>query len=62
MDIGPRPSVSKLACRAFPFERFLLPAVHLFDPGEGVDFLGDLLVAEGKITAMADARAERSRT
>ncbi len=54
MDIGPGPSVSKLACRAFPFERFLLPAVHLFDPGEGVDFLGDLLIAEGKITAMAD--------
>ncbi len=54
MDMGPRPSPPKLACRAYPSERFLLPAVHLFDPGEGVDFLGDLLIAEGKIAAMGD--------
>ncbi len=54
MDMGQRPSAPKLACRAFPLERFLLPAVHLFDPGEGVDFLGDLLIAEGKIAAMSD--------
>jgi dihydroorotase len=43
-----------LACRAYPLERFLLPAVRLFDPGEGVDFLGDLLIADGKIAAMGD--------
>jgi dihydroorotase len=54
MDSGPGPSAPKLACRAFPPERFLLPSVHLFDPGEGVDFVGDILVAEGKIVAMAD--------
>jgi len=54
MDTGPRPSAPKLACRAYPPERFLLPAVHLFDPGEGVDFLGDLLIAEGKIAAMGE--------
>lgn len=55
MDSGPRPSAPKLVCRAFPPERFLLPAVHLFDPGEGVDLLGDLLIAEGKIAAMGDS-------
>jgi dihydroorotase len=54
MDIGPGPSAPKLTCRAFPPERFLLPAVHLFDPGERVDFLGDLLIAEGKIAAMGE--------
>ena len=54
MDSGPRPSAPKLACRAFPPERFLLPAVHLFDPGEGVDFVGDLLVEDGKIAAMGE--------
>jgi dihydroorotase len=54
MDSGARPSPPELACRAFPPERFLIPSVHLFDPGEGVDFVGDLLVAEGEIAALAE--------
>jgi dihydroorotase len=54
MDSGARPSAPKLACRAFPHERFLIPSVHLFDPGEGADFEGDVLVAEGKIAALAE--------
>ena len=62
MDTGPRPSAPKLACRAFPPERFLLPSVHLFDPGEGVDLVGDLLIADGKIDAMGASPAERCRT
>ncbi len=54
MDSSPRPSAPKLACRALPPERFLLPQVHLFDPSQGVDRVGDLLVEEGKIGAIAD--------
>ena len=54
MDSGSRPSAPKLACRAFPPERFLLPAVHLFDPGEGVDVIADVLVADGVIAAIGD--------
>jgi dihydroorotase len=52
MDTGPGHSPPKLASRAFPPERFLLPAVHLLDPEEGVDLVGDLLIAEGKIAAL----------
>jgi dihydroorotase len=52
MDSGSRPSALKLACRAFPPERFLLPAVHLCDPGEGVDAVADLLIADGVIAAI----------
>ena len=52
MDNASRPSAPKLACRAFPLERFLLPVVHLYDPGEGVDYVGDLLVEKGKIAAI----------
>jgi dihydroorotase len=55
MDLGPRPSAPKLVCRVFPPERFLLPAVHLFDPAGGVDFVGDIVVADGKIAAMAES-------
>ena len=54
MDSGSRPSAPKLACRAFPSERFLLPAVHLFDPGEGVDTVADVLIADGVIAAIGD--------
>jgi len=52
MDTMPRPPAPRLACRALPFERFLLPAVHLFDPQHGIDLEGDLLVEEGKIAAL----------
>jgi dihydroorotase len=52
MDTGPRPSVPKLACRAFPPERFLLASVHMFDPGQGVDYIGDLFVDNGKVAAL----------
>jgi dihydroorotase len=52
MDSGSRPSAPKLACRAFPPERFLLPAVHLYDPGEGVDAVADLLIADGVIAGI----------
>jgi dihydroorotase len=50
---SPRPSAPKLACCAFPAERFLLPRVHLFDPALGVDYVGDLLVSEGRIAALS---------
>ncbi len=52
MDSGPRPSAPRLACRAYPPERFLLPRVHLLDPAQGVDYVGDLLVADGGIAAI----------
>lgn len=52
MDSGPRPSAPKLACRALPPERFLLPRVHLFDPAQGIDYVGDLLVEKGRIAAL----------
>ncbi|MGI5940142.1 MAG: dihydroorotase [Thermoleophilia bacterium] len=51
---GPR-----LACRAFPNERFLLPRVHLFDPLHGVDLEGDLLV-EGGVVVDYGYELERS--
>jgi dihydroorotase len=54
MDSGSRPSAPKLACRAFPPERFLLPAVHLCDPGQGLDAVADLLIAGGVIAAIGD--------
>jgi dihydroorotase len=54
MDSSPRPSAPKLACRALPAERFLLPQVHLFDPAEGVDLIGDMLIEGGRIGAIAD--------
>ena len=53
MGASPHPS-PRLACRAFPSERFLLPGVHLFDPQHGVDLEGDLLVEGGKIAALGD--------
>ena len=52
MDTHPRPSAPRLACRASPLERFLLPDVHMFDPEHGVDLVGDLLVEDGKITGL----------
>lgn len=52
MDTSTRPSAPRLACRALPPERFLLPGVHLFDPQHGVDTKGDLLVEGGKIAAL----------
>jgi dihydroorotase len=52
MDTYPRPSAPRLACRASPPERFLLPDVHVLDPEHGVDLIGDLLVEGGKIAGM----------
>ncbi len=52
MDTSPRPSPPRLPCRALPPERFLLSGVHLFDPERGLDLEGDLLVEDGKITAL----------
>jgi dihydroorotase len=54
MDTSPRPPAPRLACRAFPPERFLLPGVHLFDPQHGVDLVGDLLVEGGKIARLGE--------
>jgi dihydroorotase len=52
MDTSSRPSAPRLACRALPPERLLLPGVHLFDPQHGVDLEGDLLIEDGKIAAV----------
>jgi len=52
MDTSMRPSAPRLACRAMPPERFLLPDVHLFDPDRSVDVVGDLLVDDGAIAAL----------
>jgi dihydroorotase len=50
-----RPSAPRLACRKLPPERFLLTGVHLFDPQHGLEAEGDLLVEDGKITALGTA-------
>lgn len=42
----------RLACRALPAERLLLPDVHMFDPQHAVDVEGDLLVEDGRIAAV----------
>lgn len=52
MDLLSRPSAPRLACRAYPPEAFLLRDVRLFDPQVGLDLVGDLLVTEGKISAL----------
>jgi dihydroorotase len=52
MDTDLRPSAPRLACRAMPPDRFILPQVHLFDPEHDVDLVGDLVVEEGKITEL----------
>ncbi len=52
MDLLSRPFGPRLACRALPLERFLLPDVRLFDPGERLDLVGDLLIGDGKILAL----------
>lgn len=54
MDITPRPSAPRLACRPSPPERFLLPGVRLFDPEQGLDLEGDLLVEGGVIAALGE--------
>ena len=53
MDISSRPSAPtpKFVCRALPGENFLLPNVHIYDPQNEIDVVGDLLVEEGKIAA-----------
>ena len=55
MDTSAGPSTPKLACRIFPSESFLLPAVHIFDPGRDVDLVGDLLVEGGRIAALGES-------
>jgi dihydroorotase len=52
MDTSQRPSAPRLACRALPPERFLIPGVHLFDPQQELDSEGDLLVEAGKIAVL----------
>jgi dihydroorotase len=47
-----RPSARRLACGKLPPERFLLSGVHLFDPQHDVEGEGDLLVEDGKLTAL----------
>jgi dihydroorotase len=47
-----RPSAPRLACGKLPPERFLVSGVHLFDPDHGVDEEGDLMVEDGKISAL----------
>ncbi len=54
MDISPRPSGARLACRASLPERFLLSGVRLFDPQLGLDLEGDLLVEDKKIAALGE--------
>lgn len=44
---GPR-----FLCRPLPPERFVLPAVRLFDPSLGLDTVGDLVIADGRISAV----------
>jgi hypothetical protein len=38
-------------------ETYLLPDVHLFDPGRQIDARGDLLIAGGVIVDWTGARA-----
>ncbi len=52
MDSNPSPSARRLACRALAPERLLLIGVHLFDPLSGLDEEGDLLIEDGKISAL----------
>ncbi len=59
MDLLSRPFGPRLACRALPPERFLLPDVRLFDPGEDLDLVGDLLISDGKILALGPGISQR---
>lgn len=52
MGISPRPPAPRFACRPAPPDSFLIPNVHLFDPSHGLDVEGDLLVLEGRISAL----------
>jgi len=52
MDPTHSPTGPRLACRDLPSGRFLLSDVHLFDPWQGLDIKGDLLVADGVIRAL----------
>jgi dihydroorotase len=54
-SVGPAP---RFLCRPQPSERFVLPSVRLFDPSLGLDTVGDLVVADGRIEA-AGAGAPR---
>ena len=52
MDSNPSPSARRLACRTLAPERLLLSGVHLFDPLSGLDEEGDLLIEDGRISAL----------
>lgn len=52
MDSSRSPSAPRLTCRPLPAERLLLTGVHLFDPECGLEEEGDLLVEDGRITAL----------
>ena len=54
MDKSPCPPVPKLACRALPPERFLIPDVRLFDPAGGLDLEGSILVDKGVIAQLGE--------
>jgi len=45
-------AVPRFVCRPLPVERFVLPAVRLFDPALGLDTVGDLAVSDGLIRAV----------
>ena len=47
-SVGPAP---RFLCRPQPSECFVLPSVRLFDPSLGLDTVGDLVVADGRIEA-----------
>lgn len=49
---GPR-----FLCRPRPPERFVLPAVRLFDPSLGLDTVGDLVISGGSISAVGENAA-----
>jgi dihydroorotase len=55
MDSASPPRAPRAACRTLPPERFLVPNVRLFDPEQGLDLHGDLLVSDGKIADLGPA-------
>ena len=52
--MSPSASSPRLACRSLPPESLFLPHVHLLDPALGLDRLVDLLVEQGRITAVGE--------
>lgn len=52
MQSSPAGRGPRFLCRPLPPECFVLPAVRLFDPSLGLDTVGDLVIADGTISAM----------